>query len=76
MFSCCAVHNDYPFLLEFMFLLPDLVLPLSTPYTSSSYAFQQYLHIPLVIHPLSVHFSARTDAERDVRKRLHRSSSL
>ena len=59
-----------------MFLLPDLVFSLNTPYIPSSHAFHRYLHTPLVIHPLSVHFSARTDAERDLRKRLHRSSSL
>lgn len=76
MFSCCEVHKDYPFLSVFMLLLPNLVFYLSTPETSS-HAFHQYLHTPpLVIHPLSLHFSARTDAESDLRERLHRSSSL
>ena len=74
-FSCCEVHNDYPFLLVFMLLLPDLVFELNTPYTSG-HAFHRYLHTPLVIHPLSLHFSARTDAEPDLCERLRRSSSL
>ena len=58
-----------------MLLLPDLVFWLNTRYTSR-HAFHQHLHTPLVIYPLGLHFSTRTDAEPDLRERLYRSASL
>lgn len=61
------------FLILFMYLLHEPVLVPET-IVNSSLAFHPYLHAShLILHLFSIHIGARTNAEPDLRKCLHRS---